>query len=214
MYIPPPTREENREKLFTLMKQNSFGLMVTAPEGVPFASHLPFEIDAESGEFGTLRTHLARANPQWEHLQAEIEVLAIFAGEHAYVSPTYYVSSPNVPTWNYAAVHVYGTPRLLTDDELRPLLRELTAQYEPPDGWNLNAIPTEYVEKLSRAIVGVEIAITRLEGKWKMSQNKSEADRQSVIAALEAQSDSLARTVATTMRTIEHQKSKIENPHD
>lgn len=202
MYIPAHFREEDREKLFAFVAQNSFGLLITAPEGVPFATHLPFVIDTDVGECSTLRTHLARANPQWKHLQDGQEILAVFSGEHAYISPTWYVSAPNVPTWNYAAVHAYGIPRLLSDDEMRPMLAELAVQYEPTDGWNLNAVPVEYVEKLSRAIVGVEIAITRLEGKWKMSQNKSDADRESVIAALETQTDPLARAVAETMPTI------------
>ncbi len=201
MYIPAHFREDNHAKLFQFIRDNGFGLLVTAPEGVPTATHLPFSVEAGAGENGVLRAHLARANPQWRHLEAKREILVVFSGEHSYISPTWYVSTPNVPTWNYAAVHVYGTPRILSADEMHPLLVELTGQYEDEQGWSLDTVSAEYTEKLIRAIVGFEIRITRLEGKWKMSQNKPEADRLSAIDALETQEDTMAQTVAAIMRS-------------
>ncbi len=201
MYIPAHFREDNRDTLFSFIRDNSFGLLVTAPDGVPFATHLPFSLEADRGENGSLRAHLARANPQWRHLETEREILVVFSGEHSYISPTWYETSPSVPTWNYAAVHVYGTPRILAAAEMRPLLVELTSQYESEQGWSLDTVSADYTEKLIRAIVGFEIQITRIEGKWKMSQNKPDADRLSAIAALATQSDPMAQVVAATMKS-------------
>ena len=206
MYIPAHFREEDRDTLFQFIRQNSFGLLVTASDGVPTATHLPFTLNAEANENGTLRAHLARANPQWRHLETEREILVVFSGEHSYISPTWYVNAPNVPTWNYTAVHIYGTPRILSDDEMRPLLVELTGQYEGEQGWSLDAVSTDYTEKLIRAIIGFEIQITRIEGKWKMSQNKPEVDKNSVIDALETQTAPMAQTVAAAM------KSRLPDP--
>lgn len=201
MYIPAHFRENDRAVLFEFIRENSFGLLVTAADNVPTATHLPFTLDAATGANGVLRAHVARANPQWKQLEPEREILVVFAGEHSYISPTWYASAPNVPTWNYTAVHAYGTPRILTVDEMRPLLVELTGQYEGEQGWSLDAVSAEYTDKLVRAIVGIEITITRLEGKWKMSQNKSDADRDGVVHALENQPNSMAQTVAETMKS-------------
>jgi len=200
MYIPAHFREDDRAVLFDFIRANSFGLLVTAAGNVPTATHLPFTLDANAGENGVLRAHVARANPQWKQLEPNREILVVFAGEHSYISPTWYESAPNVPTWNYTAVHAYGTPRLLAVDEMRPLLVELTRQYEGEQGWKLDTVSAEYTERLIRAIVGIEITITRLEGKWKMSQNKSAADQAGVVRGLENQPNSMAQAVADTMK--------------
>ena len=201
MYIPAHFREDDCAVLFEFVRENSFGLLVTAADNVPTATHLPFTLDTDAGEIGVLRAHVARANPQWKQLESEREILVVFAGEHSYISPTWYDSKPNVPTWNYAAVHAYGTPRILTVDEMRPLLVELIGQYEGEQGWSLDAVSAEYTDKLVRAIVGIEITITRLQGKWKMNQNKSAADQAGVVHALEDQPNPMAHAVAETMKS-------------
>ncbi|MCW3098294.1 MAG: hypothetical protein JWL77_3912 [Chthonomonadaceae bacterium] len=188
MYNPPPFRVEERDALHTLVRANSFAALITMDaNGAPYATHLPFLLDAESGEAGTLRAHMARANPQWRHFEAGREALVIFPGPHAYISPSWYETQPAVPTWNYAAVHAYGMPRLLDAAGLKALLYATVAQYEGvgEEGWQFEMGP-EYVEQMMRGIVGFEIPIARLEGKLKMSQNRSATDRRQVIAALRA----------------------------
>ncbi|MCW3094447.1 MAG: hypothetical protein JWL77_65 [Chthonomonadaceae bacterium] len=186
MYNPTPFRVEERDALHTLMRDNSFAALITMDsDGAPCATHLPFLLDAESGEAGTLRAHMARANPQWRHFEAGREALIVFSGPHAYISPSWYETQPAVPTWNYAAVHAYGVPHMLDAAGLKALLYATVAQYEGvgEEGWQFEMGP-EYVEQMMRGIVGFEIPIARLEGKRKMSQNRSAADRRQVIAAL------------------------------
>ena len=188
MYIPAQFRIEERDAMHEIMRQNSFAALITMDEnGAPFATHLPFFLDVDSGESGTLRAHMARANPQWQHFQAGRETLVVFQGPHAYISPSWYETQPAVPTWNYAAVHAYGTPILLEAAGLKALLYATVALYEGggEESWKFEMGP-EYVEHMMRGIVGFEIPITRLEGKLKMSQNRSEADRRRVIEALRA----------------------------
>ncbi len=202
MYIPAHFRVDDPVLLQGLIREYSFGTLVTCEEGVPFAGHLPFLLDAERGSHGTLRAHLARANPQWQHFQFGTEVLAIFQGPHAYVSPSWYETHPSVPTWNYAVVHAYGVPRLLEGEELHAALADLVSAYESPrtQPWQFESLTEEYVEKMQRAIVGFEIEITRLEGKFKLSQNRPEADRLGVIEHLSQSGDPLEVAVAERMR--------------
>src|SRR5206468_2683175 len=136
---------------------------------------------------GTLLSHMARANDQWQDFARGAEALVIFQGHHTYISPSWYEIHPSVPTWNYMVVHAYGTPRLITDDDrIRAALRELVATHESAfdEPWPMD-LPDDYLRKMLRGIVAFEIPITRLEGKFKLSQNRSERDRQLVIAALE-----------------------------
>jgi transcriptional regulator len=198
MYLPNWFREERLPVLQALMRQYGFATLITAPEGVPFASHLPFLLDPERGEFGALRAHMARANPQWQHFREATEVLTVFQGPHAYISPLWYANQPSVPTWNYAVVHAYGTPRLLNEEELYAALRDLIAGYEPqPDALN---IPEAFARGQMNAIVGFEIVIQRLEGKFKLSQNRPATDRRQVIAALEQSNAQQEREIAARMR--------------
>ena len=195
MYIPAHFREGEIAALHEMMRQNSFATLVTVVENVPFATHLPILLDAETLP-GILRGHVARANPQWQHFESGGEALVIFSGPHAYISPQWYKTQPSVPTWNYTAVHAYGSPRIVTGEALRKSLFDLTAFYEAglPASWNPAELPDDYLEKMTRALVGFEMPISRLEGKSKLSQNRSETDRQQVIAALE--SSGLAENVA------------------
>ena len=174
MYIPAHFREEDISELHGMMRQNGFAVFVTAAAGIPFATHLPVLLDAEPSPYGTLRGHIARANPQWRDFETGAEALMIFSGPHAYISPTWYETQPSVPTWNYTAVHAYGIPRLVSDEELQSSLFDLTAFYEAnlPTPWTPDELSEDYLEKMSRALVGFKMVITRLEGKRKLSQNR------------------------------------------
>ncbi|MGI4787523.1 MAG: FMN-binding negative transcriptional regulator [Janthinobacterium lividum] len=185
MYIPEHFQVEDQTELFGLMRQNSFATLITSGTSLA-ASHLPFHIDESAGAFGTLRSHLARANPQWKEFSAAQEALVIFQGPHAYVSPSLYVSPNLVPTWNYVVVHAYGYPEIVGDDELLETLRLTAADNENTreQPWTLEDLPLDLTLKMLRAIVGFKITITRLEGKYKMSQNRSQADQLSLIDGL------------------------------
>ena len=187
MYIPKHFREDDLETLHKLMQEYSFAALITQHESMPFATHLPFILDAQRGPYGTLLAHMARANPQWHDFNDKQEVLVIFQGPHAYVSPSWYEVELSVPTWNYAAVHAYGIPRLLAGSEelyrlLKILIETHEAQFENP--WPFQ-LPDDYLQKMMRGIVAFEIEITRLEGKFKLSQNRTESERENVIAALQ-----------------------------
>ena len=194
MYIPKAFREDDINTLHKLMREYSFASLITQHEGVPFATHLPFILDAQRGPNGTLLAHMARANPQWHHFASAQDVLVIFQGPHAYISPSWYEVELSVPTWNYAVVHAYGLPRLIEDGEdlyklLKTLIETHEAQFEKP--WPFN-LPDDYLQKMMHGIVGFEIEITRLEGKFKLSQNRTSIERENVIAALQESRDTLA----------------------
>ena len=188
-YIPRHFRFDDPEALERFVAENAFGTLVSAGAGGLSVSHIPFL--PERGADGRLRLlgHVARANAHWQALESAGEVLAIFAGPHAYVSPGWYESHPSVPTWNYAVVHARGPARLLPPGELPALLDRLSRTYE--DGraspWRMEALPPDFTSKLVEAIVGFEIVVETLEGKFKLSQNRSARDREGVAAALEAE---------------------------
>lgn len=199
MYTPAQFKVEDRATLLAFMRQHSFATIVTHDGAAPFATHMPVLVRENEG---TLVSHMARGNPQWRHFADGREVLVIFTGPHAYVSPAWYATRPQVPTWNYTAVHVYGVPRIVEDHErFAGMLHELVEFYESPraNRWD-GEIPVEFRDKLMAAIVGVEIEITRIEGKFKLSQNRDEVDQASVIAALSASSDQTDREVAELMK--------------
>lgn len=188
MYIPASFRETNLPKLHAFIEQHSFATLVSQQAGQPLASHLPLLLDREAGPQGRLVGHMARANGQWESAEGQ-RVLAIFHGPHAYISPSWYEAQNVVPTWNYVAVHAYGTLRLIEDaPRLLELLRRTVDLYEAmqPRPWPLQSPEPQFVEGLLGGIVGFEFEIERLEGKWKLSQNHSVERQQKVIAALKA----------------------------
>ena len=150
MYIPKAFREDDLKTLHKLIREYSFATLITQHEGVPFATHLPFILDAQRGQNGSLLAHMARANPQWHDLVSEQEVLVIFQGPHAYISPSWYEVDLSVPTWNYAVVHAYGKPRLLADDDLITLLERLVHKYEQgnTEPWSMSELPPEIFEQL------------------------------------------------------------------
>jgi transcriptional regulator len=195
MYIPSSNAENRPEVIFEFIEAHSLGALVTSSaSGELFATHLPWLVDRTRGEHGTLRGHLARANPHHRLPRAgadDGEALVIFAGHDAYVRPGWYASKAEhgrvVPTWNYVAVHAYGTLRFIDDAAVvRELVESLTARHEMvrPKSWHVSDAPDEYVRQQLKAIVGVELTITRLEGKWKMSQNRPDADIDGVVRGL------------------------------
>jgi transcriptional regulator len=206
MYTPEAFRSDDIVTLHTLMQEYNFATLVTMQpdDGVPIASHLPFVIDTQHGShgYGTLVGHMARANPQWRSFASEREVLVIFQGPHAYISPSWYAEALSVPTWNYAVVHAYGKPRIVEDatilhDMLRILVEQSEAQFEKP--WPFD-LPQDYMQKMMRGIVGFEIEISRLEGKFKLNQNRSLTDQVHVAATLQSSGDTLSEDVAQLMQ--------------
>jgi transcriptional regulator len=164
---------------------------------------LPILVDTDDSEHGTLRLHMARANPQWRELETVAECLAVFQGPHDYVTPSWYATKREtgkvVPTWNYATVHAWGRPRVVNDAAwLRRQLEDLTLSREGlrPAPWKVDDAPADFVAMQMKAIVGVEIPISRIEGKWKMSQNRPEADRAGVVAGFREQGDAGERIAA------------------
>lgn len=202
MYTPAHYRETDLPTLHAWIRQNNFGLLLSqGPEGIE-ASHLPFLLEPERASQGVLVTHLARANAQRLTLEGEHEVLAIFSGPHAYVSPSWYVSPEGVPTWNYVAIHAYGRARLMRDEEeLHQALVRLVKAHEGgrPEPWSIERLREDYYAGRLKGIVGVEIEITRLVGKKKLSQNRSREDQGAVATALQEQGDDLSQAVARMM---------------
>ena len=201
MYVPPHFAETDTAKLFDFIEAHSFGLLVSQADGRPFASHLPLLLDRHAGPHGALRGHLARANPQWRTAPGQ-EVLAVFSGPHAYISPTWYEAERVVPTWNYVAVHVYGTFRLVEEREaLLGIVRDMVRFYERPlpRPWDFDPT-TEYATKMLQGIVGFRVEVTRIEGKWKLGQNHPEERREKAARALEQYQDENSRAVAELMR--------------
>jgi transcriptional regulator len=192
MYQPSAFREDRLDVQHALIRAHPLGLLITAGPAGLLANPFPFLLDADS-EKGTLRLHIARANPQWKELAAIEECLVVFQGPQDYVTPSWYATKREtgkvVPTWNYATVHVRGRPRVMNDDVwLRRQLEDLTASREGlrEAPWKIDDAPGDFVAMQMRAIVGVEIPIGRIEGKWKMSQNRPEADREGVIEGFRA----------------------------
>ncbi|MBT5413603.1 MAG: FMN-binding negative transcriptional regulator [Rhodospirillaceae bacterium] len=191
MYVPKPFVETDPAVLHRLIETHDFALLVVSggPGEAPEAVHLPVVLDPARGPRGTLESHMARANPLWRRFESGGEVLVVFQGAHGYVSPTWYQApEASVPTWNYEAVHAYGTPRLIEDMEAaRAQQARLVARYESaPGGWRMDGTKEGLVDGLLRGIAPFEIEIARLEGVRKLNQNKPPADRRGVVAGLRA----------------------------
>jgi transcriptional regulator len=203
MYAPAAFQQHDLAQLQGLIRQQPLASVISHGALGLQASHLPLWLAADEGEYGTLYGHFARANPQWRALADGAEVLAIFTGAHGYISPSWYPSKAEhgkaVPTWDYQSVHAYGQVELFEDAErLLHLLGRLTEQHESPQPqpWAIADAPREYIDKMLRAIVGFSLPIQRLEGQWKLSQNRSAADRAGVRQALSASPDVGARDLA------------------
>lgn len=212
MYVPRHFREDRLDVLHAIIEENSFATLVSSsPDGI-IATHIPFLLRRSGGEYGTLRGHVARANPHWEHL-AQGESAVIFLGSHAYVSPAWYASTDRVPTWNYVAVHAYGTPRLIEDDQvLRELVADTVRRYEDAfeRPWDLSSITEEKLPALLRGIVGFEIPIRRIDGKRKLGQNRSRADREGMVSGLRAYGGASGDAIADLVDADLAEHSKVD----
>jgi transcriptional regulator len=196
MYLPAQFQEDRTEILHDLIRAHPLATLVAMCGDGLAANHLPMEIDATAGALGTLRGHVARANPVWRSYRPEIDAIAVFQGPESYITPSYYATKATtgkvVPTWNYAVVHAYGPLRVIEDRVwLRRLVERLTDRHEAEHGratgaapWQVSDAPAAYIDKLLDLIVGIEVPIARFEGKWKVSQNRPPEDRAGVIAGL------------------------------
>lgn len=194
MYNPAHFEETRTEVLHSLIGAHPLGALVTLTSTGLDANHIPFEVamDATAGPIGTLRAHVARANPVWKDFSPDVDALVVFQGPQAYITPTWYVATKPetgkvVPTWNYCVVHAHGRLRVIDDrDWLRAQIDRLVRRHESaqPKPWHVSDAPTDFVEKQLAAIIGIEIPIARLVGKWKVSQNRNDADRAGVVTGL------------------------------
>lgn len=203
MYIPDAFHVTDPAIIADFVRSHSFGTLVTHDDARGlFASHVPFLFrEAAAGQRPVLISHLARQNQQWQSFREDAEVLVMFQGPHAYISPRWYQSKLAVPTWNYTAVHAYGRPSIVSDPAaVHAILSQITATYEPAGGWSPADQPGDFIEKLAAQIVAFTLSVTRLEAKFKLNQNRPLADRQSVIAQLEAAGDAESLAVAASMR--------------
>lgn len=207
MYIPASFRIEDVELLSDFIRTYSFATLITHDGQRSQATHLPMFLCGAATAGGQLLCHMARANPQWQQLSHDREVLVVFTGPHTYISPSLYAPANNVPTWNYTAVHVYTQPRIVEQpEELDRMLIDLVANYEAgrEQPW-LDTNDAQYRQQLLKAIVGIELNIVRVEGKFKLNQNKShEIER--VIEGLSASSHPDDRAVADFMRKYYHNR--------
>lgn len=187
MYVPKHFAVNDLDWIGRFIREYRFATLVTVADGEPFATHLPLEYDSEPMPFGTIRGHMARANPHWKSFGASTQ-LAIFAGPHAYVSPTWYrATGPAVPTWNYTVVHAYGNARIVDDAaSVHALLRRLTDREESAfeQRYRVEDLDPEYLDHMMRQIVAFEIPVARFEGKAKLSQNRTPDERERVAHML------------------------------
>ncbi len=191
MYQPPHFREDRLEVQHELIRCHPLGLIITSGPGGLQANHVPCLVYSEASERGTLRAHVARANPQWQEFAAVEQCLVVFQGPQQYITPSWYATKQEtqkvVPTWNYVTVHAWGQPRVIEDAAwLRRQIEDLTNLNEGrfPEPWKVSDAPEPYVASQIKAIIGVEIPIDGIEGKWKVSQNRPEKDRAGVVAGL------------------------------
>jgi transcriptional regulator len=205
MYRPRLFDIEDSAVLSDFMHAQSFALLVTATDGAPVASHIPLLLDSGKdggGEHGRLLGHVAKANNQWQAFDGKTEAMAIFWGPHAYISPNWYESEKMVPTWNYVTVHAYGKPKVISDPAgVADIIKRLTDTYESDatGNWSMDSLPKDFVEKQLKGIVAFEMPIERLEGKFKLSQNRQPKDREGAIKGLRQTGDAEAEEVARLM---------------
>ena len=211
MYIPSHFEETRIEVLHELMRNHPLATVITLSSDGLNANHLPLELDPEPTPYGTLRGHVARANPVWRDFNRDVEAIMIFQGADSYITPSWYATKKEtgkvVPTWNYAVVHAYGALKIIEDTTwLRGLVERLTTHQEAAkeNPWKVSDAPENYIEPMLRAIVGIEIPITKIFGKWKVSQNQTHVNQVGVVDGLrEIRNDS-----ASAMAELVHQQSE------
>jgi transcriptional regulator len=200
VYIPEFNRVEDRAVALAFMQANPFALLISTTEAGPFATHLPILAREIDGVL-QLRGHVARANPHWGFIKTDQESLVIFHGPHAYISPSLYELRESVPTWNYAAVHIYGVGSAFTEEaRLNQFLQELIAQFDSSYAAQWPSLSEQYRIRMMQHIVGFEITATRVETKFKLSQNRTKTEQQNVIKSLASSANSAAVAVATLMK--------------
>jgi transcriptional regulator len=203
MYIPKAFAVLDRDALHDFIEAHSFATLVTTRDRAPFATRLPLILAREASAHGTLIGHVARANPHWRSFDGHSQALAMFDGPHAYISPNWYITSPAVPTWDYATVHAYGVPRIIEDTgRVEAIVDRLVAIHEAelPQPWSAREAPTEFKSNLLRAIVGFEMAIDRIEGKFKFAQNRPREDQLAMLDKLASSSNAGDRELANLIR--------------
>lgn len=208
MYVPDTFEERDVDTLHRMIVAHPLGALVTVGPGGPDANHIPFLVDVNPAPFGTLRGHVARANPLWRESSNDSSALVIFQGPQQFVSPSWYPTKHEtgrvVPTWNYVVVHAHGRLRLIDDGIwVRSHLEQLTDRHEQNRAmpWKVSDAPADFIDKMTSAVVGIEMTIERLTGKWKVSQNRSLPDRRGVVAGLEEDGSAAARIMADLVRS-------------
>lgn len=207
MYVPKHHEETDAAVLHALLRAHPLGAWVTQAQDGLLANHIPFLLDARRGEHGTLVGHVARANPVWQAFSTSVESVVIFQGAESYITPSWYPSKQKhgkaVPTWNYAVVHAHGLPHVVEDAQW--LLRHVsqladTHEAGEPRPWKVTDAPADYIDQLLKTIVGIEIPISRLVGKWKVSQNRPAVDKPAVVAGLQARGDDRSAEMASLVK--------------
>jgi transcriptional regulator len=202
VYIPEHFRLRHDADAIAFMRANPFAILVSSTDNGPFATHLPLFVRAED-EKVILHGHVAKANPHWRYLEQNAECLTIFHGPHSYISPTNYTARESVPTWNYAAVHMYGNAQIFSSEQdVHGMLNELMETFEPAYRQQWEALSPKFQENMLRQIVGFEIVATKIEGKFKLSQNRTREDQANVIASLDQADDSAVAGVARMMKEL------------
>jgi transcriptional regulator len=200
VYIPEHFRLLRDADAVAFMRANPFAILISTTDAGPYATHLPLFVCEADGKL-VLHGHVAKANPHWRYLEQQRQCLIIFHGPHSYISPSNYTARESVPTWNYAAVHVYGNVRLFSSEQdVRGMLQELIATFEPAYRQQWEELSEKYQENMLRQIVGFEIVATKVEGKFKLSQNRTREDQANVITSLEKAKDSAVSGVARMMK--------------
>jgi transcriptional regulator len=206
MYLPAHFEESRVDVMHQLIRDHALGTLVTFGADGLIANHVPFEIDPDPAPFGTLRAHVARANPVWKAFSREVEPLVIFQGAQSYITPSWYQTKKEtgkvVPTFNYIVVHAYGSMQVIEDAAwLRKFVGGLTDRFESARAqpWAVTDAPEDFITMQLRAIVGIEIQLTRLVGKWKTSQNRPPVDQAGVVAGLRESDDAVAHAMAAAV---------------
>ena len=214
MYIPEHFEERDLAVLHALIQSHPLGTWVTEVDGQLVVNHIPFVVDATRGPFGMLVGHVARANEVWKTVSTQVESVVVFQGPQAYITPSWYLTKHEhgkvVPTWNYAVVHAHGLPHVIDDPQwLHQHVVKLTGVHESERStpWRVSDAPSTYIDGMLKAIVGIEIPIARLVGKWKVSQNRPVPDRHGVITGLDERGDDESRQMA---RLVEERTNRID----
>lgn len=200
MYIPEHFRLRHDADALTFMRSNPFAILISTTGDGPYATHLPLFVRTDESKV-FLRGHVSKANPHWRYLEQQAQCMTIFHGPHSYISPSNYIARESVPTWNYAAVHVYGNARLFSSpQELHQMLDELMGSFEPAYREQWDDLSSTFRDNMLQQIVGFEIVATKIEGKFKLSQNRPRQDQANVIASLEKSDDSAVSGVSRMMK--------------